>query len=208
MAATVLFDLRRENLSQLIDYWIESKRFETGKAICDYFGLEHTYIVQLLNSKRQIGEKAARELEQKLRLEPHCLDQTIFNVTDVIKQDTQCFDMQSVDAELIQLDVSKAHLQIPDYLNLAIQHYLIWVKSDAYRPYLKIGDILLLDREKSIQAQNQVCVYFKNGYQLILFYLKEDLIHQHFQSLDGKRKVSFQLLDIEQIHRIEAIITT
>ena len=208
MSATALFELRRENLSKIIDHWIESKRFETGKAICEYFGLEPSYIAQLVNSKRQVGEKAARELEQKLRLEQHCLDQTIFNVTAVIKQDIQSFEMQMVEAELFQLQARKSYVHIPDYLNLALQHYLIWVKNNAYQPDLKIGDILILDRQKSIQAQNRVCVYLKNGYQLILVYLKEDLIHLHFQSMDSKRKVCFQLSDIEKMHRIEAIITT
>lgn len=63
MSTTELFERRRENLSRIIDQWIASQRFKTGKEICEYYGLSATYVAQLLNSKRQIGEKAARELE-------------------------------------------------------------------------------------------------------------------------------------------------
>jgi hypothetical protein len=36
MSAHEFFDIRRQNLTQLIDQWIESQQFKTGKEICDY----------------------------------------------------------------------------------------------------------------------------------------------------------------------------
>ena len=70
MSATAVFELRRENLTKIIDGLIAAKKFKTGKEICEHYDLSASYISQLLNSHRQIGEKSARELEQKLGLEP------------------------------------------------------------------------------------------------------------------------------------------
>ena len=69
MSATEIFELRRNNLAKVIDQLIDSQQFQNGKEICEHFGLSAAYITQLLNSKRQIGEKVARELEQQLSLE-------------------------------------------------------------------------------------------------------------------------------------------
>jgi transcriptional regulator with XRE-family HTH domain len=76
MSATEIFERRRNNLAKVIDLLIETQQFKTGKEICEHFGLSASYIAQLLNSKRQIGEKAARELEQQLGLDVFILDQS------------------------------------------------------------------------------------------------------------------------------------
>src|SRR5690606_41712944 len=75
MRATEIFERRRNNLAKVIDLLIETQQFKTGKEICEHFGLSASYIAQLLNSKRQIGEEAARELEQQLGLDTLILDQ-------------------------------------------------------------------------------------------------------------------------------------
>ena len=83
MSATEIFELRRNNLAKVIDQLIDSQQFNNGKEICEHFGLSAAYITQLLNSKRQIGEKAARELEQQLGLESLILDRAEVPVIEV-----------------------------------------------------------------------------------------------------------------------------
>ena len=83
MSATEIFELRRNNLAKVIDQLIDSQQFKNGKEICEHFGLSAAYITQLLNSKRQIGEKAARELEQQLGLESLILDRAEAHVIEV-----------------------------------------------------------------------------------------------------------------------------
>lgn len=207
MNATALFELRRENLSKMIDHWIESKRFETGKAICEYFDLEPAYIAQLLNSKRQIGEKSARALEQKMGLDALSLDQTQLNVVEVKLDAISGFEMQVVDAELFQLKPIQFDLKTMSFLNLNPLHYFIFVTSQVYQPVLRVGDVMVCDRDVSLKQHDRVCVYLSNGFQLIVEYLSQAEQRYSFQSLDGKRQVYLQQSDVEHIHRLVAIIS-
>ena len=106
MSTTELFERRRENLSRIIDQWIASQRFKTGKEICEYYGLSATYVAQLLNSKRQIGEKAARELEQQLGLKSMSLDQQELQLEQVKNTLVpHLYSMQAVEQELFCLNL-------------------------------------------------------------------------------------------------------
>lgn len=207
MSATAIFELRRENLSKIIDHWIASKRFETGKAMCEHFDVEPAYIAQLLNSKRQIGEKSARALEQKLGLEPFRLDQEKLAMVEVQEQKTTCFDMHIVDAELFQLKPRQVDLNTFGFLNLTPSHYLICIPATIYQPVLRAGDILILDQNASAKINDRVCVYLNNGCQLILEYLSETELLYAFQSLDAKRQVNFQKTDVEHMHHLVAIVS-
>lgn len=207
MNATALFELRRENLSKMIDHWIASKRFETGKSMCEHFDLEPAYIAQLLNSKRQIGEKSARELEQKMGLDALSLDQTQLNVVEVKLNVISGFEMQVVDAELFQLKPIQFDLKRMSFLNLNPSHYLIFVRSQVYQPILRVGDVMICDPEISPKQHDRVCVYLSNGFQLIVEYLSQAEQRYSFQSLDGKRQVYLKQSDVEHIHRLVAIIS-
>lgn len=207
MNATALFELRRENLSKMIDHWIASKRFETGKSMCEHFDLEPAYIAQLLNSKRQIGEKSARALEQKMGLDALSLDQTQLNIVEVKLDAISGFEMQVVDAELFQLKPIQFDLKTMPFLNLNPLHYLIFVASQVYQPVLRVGDVMVCDRDVSLKQHDRVCVYLSNGFQLIVEYLSQAEQCYSFQSLDGKRQVYLQQSDVEHIHRLVAIIS-
>ena len=208
MSATAIFELRRENLTKIIDGLIAAKKFKTGKEICEHYALSASYISQLLNSHRQIGEKSARELEQKLGLEPLCLDQKEPNFVDVTaEREFPCFEMQIIDAELFQLKPSKVNLDTVGFLNLTPSHYLICMPATIYQPVLRVGDILILDQNASAKINDRVCVYLSNGCQLILEYLSQTELLYAFQSLDAKRQVNFQKTDVEYMHRLVAIVS-
>lgn len=64
--------IRRENLRQLVDQH-KSNKAAFGRR----YGVDPTYISQLLNKHRNFGEKAARNMEGKLKLKPFTLDSPI-----------------------------------------------------------------------------------------------------------------------------------
>lgn len=207
MNVTALFELRRENLSKMIDHWIASKRFETGKVMCEYFDLEPAYIAQLLNSKRQIGEKSARTLEQKMGLDALSLDRTELDFVEAKLEAISCFEMQVVDAELFQLKPIQFDLKTMSFLNLNPSHYLVFVTSQVYQPILRIGDVMICDRDISPKQHDRVCVYLSNDFQLIVEFLSQTEQHYSFQSLDETRQVHFQKQDVEKIHRVVAFVS-
>jgi len=52
----------------------EIRKFPTLAAFARHYGLDSTYLSQLLNGHRNLGEKAARNLEAKLDWAPHSMD--------------------------------------------------------------------------------------------------------------------------------------
>jgi len=211
MSATEIFERRRNNLAKVIDLLIETQQFKTGKEICEHFGLSASYIAQLLNSKRQIGEKAARELEQQLGLDVFILDQSDelkVELSPTLEQGG-LFQMQVVQQQaftLIPIDSALSFNQ--DIFHLQSQHYAIQVAGRYYFPSLKPGWWLVCDNQAELSTAGILCVYLLNGLQLILQLVSETQDHYEFQSLDESRKVVFQKTDIEKIHPVISIIPT
>src|SRR5690606_32674736 len=211
MSATEIFERRRNNLAKVIDLLIETQQFKTGKEICEHFGLSAPYMAQLLNSKRQIGEKAARELEQQLGLDVLILVQSAepkVELASVPAQGTQ-FQMQVIEQQafaLISLDSALSFNQ--DIFHLQAQHYAIQVAGPYYFPSLKSGWWLICDKQAGLPISCMLCIYLVNGLQLILQLVSEAQDHYEFQSLDEHRQVIFQKTDIEKIHPVIAIIPT
>jgi transcriptional regulator with XRE-family HTH domain len=211
MSATEIFERRRNNLAKVIDLLIETQQFKTGKEICEHFGLSASYIAQLLNSKRQIGEKAARELEQQLGLDVFILDQSDelkVELSPTLEQGG-LFQMQVLQQQaftLIPIDSALSFNQ--DIFHLQSQHYAIQVAGRYYFPSLKPGWWLICDKQAELSTAGILCVYLLNGLQLILQMVSETQDHYEFQSLDESRKVVFQKTDIEKIHPVISIIPT
>lgn len=211
MSATEIFERRRNNLAKVIDLLIETQQFKTGKEICEHFGLSASYIAQLLNSKRQIGEKAARELEQQLGLDVLILDQSAEPKVELAPVPAQgtLFQMQVVQQQafsLIPIDSALSFNQ--DIFHLQAQHYAIQVAGPYYFPSLKSGWWLICYKQAELSTAGILCVYLVNGLQLILQLVSEAQDHYEFQSLDEHRQVIFQKTDIEKIHPVIAIIPT
>src|SRR5690606_31278183 len=178
---------------------------------CEHFGLSASYIAQLLNSKRQIGEKAARELEQQLGLDTLILDQSAEPKVELapIPEQGVLFQMQVVQQQafsLIPIDSALSFNQ--DIFHFQAQHYAIQVAGPYYFPSLKPGWWLICDKQAELSTAGILCVYLLNGLQLILQLVSEARDHYEFQSLDENRKVVFQKNDIEKIHPVIAILPT
>jgi len=67
---TVPAIIRRDNLKRLLEDRFKGRIAELGRAL----GQDDAYVWQLLNSKRNIGERVARKIEAKLDLAPGALD--------------------------------------------------------------------------------------------------------------------------------------
>lgn len=211
MSVTEIFERRRNNLAKVIDLLIETQQFKTGKEICEHFGLSASYIAQLLNSKRQIGEKAARELEQQLGLDALILDQSAEPKVELspLSEQGGLFQMQVVQQQafaLIPIDSALSFNQ--DIFYLQAQHYAIQVAGPYYVPSLKPGWWLICNEQVEASGSDILCVYLLNGLQLILQLVSDTQDHYEFQSLNETRKVVFQKTDIEKIHPVIAILPT
>lgn len=207
MSAPEIFERRRHHLTKVIDQLIDTQQFKTGKEICEHFGLSAAYIAQLLNSKRQIGEKVARELEQQLGLARLILDQTVepkIELATAIDR-VVLFQMQVVQQQAFKLNPIDSTVSFnPDIFHLQVQHYAIQVAERYYFPLLKPDWWLVCDKE--LPVFGMCCVYLANGLQLILEGVGEAQDTYEFQSLDENRKVIFQKTDIEKIHPVIAIL--
>ena len=207
MSAPEIFERRRHHLTKVIDQLIDTQQFKTGKEICEHFGLSAAYIAQLLNSKRQIGEKVARELEQQLGLARLILDQTVepkIELATAIDR-VVLFQMQVVQQQAFKLNPIDSTVSFnPDIFHLQVQHYAIQVAERYYFPSLKPDWWLVCDKE--LPVLGMCCVYLANGLQLILEELGEAQDVYEFRSLDENRKVIFQKTDIEKIHPVIAIL--
>ncbi|WP_347463875.1 hypothetical protein ABEF85_12350 [Acinetobacter thermotolerans] len=208
MSTTELFERRRENLNKIIDQWIATARFKTGKEICEHYGLSAAYVAQLLNSKRQIGEKAARELEQQLGLEPLCLDQQEVAAESQVKNVPALYSMQTVEQELFRLHQFELNnYQISSLIQLQPQHYVVKVSGEYYLPILKPEWWLVCDSQQRPTPQDLLCVQLINELCLILQLYNETEQELHCQSLNGKRQVRFQKQDILQADVVIAILS-
>mgnify|MGYP003545169924 FL=1 len=211
MSVTEIFERRRNNLAKVIDLLIETQQFKTGKEICEHFGLSASYIAQLLNSKRQIGEKAARELEQQLGLNALILDQSAEPKVELspLSEHGRLFQMQVVQQQAFALIPIDSALSFNlDIFHLQVQHYAIQVAGPYYVPSLKPGWWLICEKQVEVSASDILCVYLLNGLQLILQLVSDAQDYYEFQSLDEHRQVIFQKTDIEKIHPVIAILPT
>lgn len=209
MSATELFEARRHNLNHVFDELINTAQFKTGKEICEYYGLEASYIAQLLNSKRQIGEKAARELEQQLQLAPYLLDQTDIEprLRSLTRVDFQFYTIQTVQQQLFQLQpmqIDKINTQALSYWSN--HHYAIQMQDQWYAPILKQKWWVICHKGQLVQADDWVCVHLNNGLNLFLQFMKQNETSVYLQSLDEQRQVTFQQQDVLKIDKIVALL--
>ena len=198
MSHLELFNLRRGNLDKAINQLIESKAFKNGKEICEHYGISVLYVTGLLNSKRQIGEKAARELEQQLHLKPYFLDT---EQTDVVQPHLNCeyYAMHSVQQELFELRKIKHEISQLVALQCTATQFLIQILGQAYAPMLKAAWWLVCDQQQQCVKSDWVCVQLENQLCLILEFISEIEDEIHLKSLDGNRYITFQKSDVQQL---------
>lgn len=208
MSATEIFEIRRRNLTQLLDYWIAGQQFKTGKEICEHYGLDATYIAQLLNSKRQMSRQAAREVEQKLQLPLEWLDQVVAEMVEVAQQSTalECYAMDIIEQQLFRTKLLGQALIHLAQIDPHFQGYMLQVSQMCNHSILKPNWYLLLQKKVIPQSQDLVCIQLENQMALMLYYDRQQSKDLHFYTLDDQRPLQFHQDDIIAIDVVQALL--
>ncbi|WP_147395682.1 hypothetical protein [Acinetobacter cumulans] len=216
-----LSERRRDNLNQWFEHLMQTQ-FQTGKAICEHYGLSVAEVSQLLNSHRPISQKTARLLEQQLQLAEGALDleemlqyctqqvqvsQPLHHIS--IGQKIEHYAMASVQAQVFALEISSDVLSANVDLHgqSSKDVYQIGITGSDYAPMLNAGWTVLCNRALDAQAQDWVCVKLVNELCLFLQFVRTTTTEHYFQSLDQQKAVSFACADVRHIDPIVMIYT-
>lgn len=201
-------DLRRERLATWFDAQIESKRFKNGKEICDYYAVPVLSITALLNSKRAIGEKTARELEQQFQLGHLFLDHSNSDVTSTeLHRATKnkYFEMQRLGQGLFQLQVVCLE-SLTDLEVLSDEQYWLIVNGSDYAPILEDTWAVLCTADYNVHEWQLYVVKLITGACLILKLQDWNETEYRMRSLDGQRQLILLQADLAWMHAIIRIV--
>ena len=216
-----LSEQRRDNLNQWFEYLMQTQ-FQTGKAICEHYGLSVAEVSQLLNSHRPISQKTARLLEQQLQLPDGALDsenilqqyahppalEQLQNI-DHRHHDIQMYEMARVEKQAFHLILSPEGYNID--LDSQTYHpndvYGVRIVEANYAPMLNVGWTVLCNRSLDIKMQDWGCVKLVNNICLFLQFLQSTQTHHYFQSLDQQKAVNFACTDVLHMDPIVMIYT-
>ena len=106
--------LRRINLRTAIDAELKNKGFKNDVAFCDHYDLNPSHISQLINGHGSFGERAARNLENKVGWEIGLLDLESRNETSSINKDGGIF-LSPIEFKSADTKGRSSNVQIPVY---------------------------------------------------------------------------------------------
>jgi transcriptional regulator with XRE-family HTH domain len=205
MSSHEIFEIRRENLNKVISLLISENGYKTGAELCKRHNLSASYISQLLNSHRQIGEKAAREIENKLGIPLRYLDEIdASNIGVEVSVWASLYEMKILQDELFKLE-DKKKIKLKKCLNIEKHQYFIKVVGDKYFPTLHDGWYVLCDPIIDPVVLDYLYVKLVNQMCLILEFISEKDGSYNFQSLNGTRRISLRNEDIRSLHIILGI---
>lgn len=82
-------DIRRANLRHIIDQAVAHGEAKNDTDFCIQRDLNQSYVSQVLNGKRPIGERSASNIEEKLNLRAGTLDQAIAQSNEISKHEVR-----------------------------------------------------------------------------------------------------------------------
>ena len=205
MSTHEIFEVRRKNLNNVISLLIAKNGYKTGAELCKRHNLSASYISQLLNSHRQIGEKAAREIENKLEIPVRYLDEIdSSNIEIEVSVLASLYEMKILQDEIFKLENEKK-INLKKKLKIESHQYFIKVIGHKYFPSLHDGWYLLCDPKIDPVVLDYLYVELVNQMCLILEFISEKDGSYNFQSLNGKRRISLRNEDIQSLHVILGI---
>jgi phage repressor protein C with HTH and peptisase S24 domain len=165
-----LAEIRRENLRR----WMEARSM-TGTQLAEKIGSGRAYASLLFNPSRYFGEKAARHIEEKLRMpkgyldsstkevlatdnwrRPEELDDEVFGlVHQVGMRVAEDGSIQSVPARLPPLPFDKRWL-ISRSVTASDRLRICRVPNAAMEPYLRAGDVVMVDSAQTVIQDGEV----------------------------------------------------
>lgn len=85
--------IRRENLRLIVD------GFKSKAEFARRYDVDPTYVSQILNGHRKLGEKAARNLEEAIRLDPLALDSVPTELAALIAKERKAENQRNYQEE-------------------------------------------------------------------------------------------------------------
>jgi len=152
--------VRLDHLKQLIESRFEGNAGRAAKAL----NRSHTFIWQLVNKKRAIGEDTARHIEQSLGLAWGALDQ---DSTGALRQATQLtvirddgtqqtFRMVPEVEFTAGLNKKKRGAFCPCPIECSGGTVAVKVLTDSLQPHFRAGDDVFIDKEQREIVDNKV----------------------------------------------------
>lgn len=200
-------ELRQRNLRKILDDAVSSGISKNDADFCSQHDLNPSYISQMLNGHRSIGEKSARNIERKIGLQDKALDEDVIKnpvsaVVNAPMQPVHNFDLYKV--PLI------AHDQIVNWLNwhstqklddvscpiniiewlytdmdiskLAFMHDII---DDAMASQYLVGHRVLIEPEISPAPADDVCAYVEG----------KGIVFRRYKEVNAKGDFELQALN-------------
>ena len=167
-------EIRLKNLTLILEKIEKEKGLNSFAKIAKEYDLNASYLSQLMNGNRQIGERSARSLEEKLKLERFSLDncptQSSINPNNELTPITEWDDSTPLDDDEAEIPFYKdiafacGHGAVNDDVthetrklrmgkrtlsNLGVMPenaFAVTARDDSMMPYVQDGDTIYIDK--------------------------------------------------------------
>lgn len=159
--------IRRMNLKKFISEYLDSGKYKNYAEFCTNKGLEASYLSQILNGHRNIGERSARNLELKIGLSQKSLDNptTIQGIKEQLQNQELPVKMIPILTmsqakkwrEYVKGTLKASDYTFTDYSGSSMdQLFCVLVNDPSMFPRFQIGDKLIIDPTASPEPSDFV----------------------------------------------------
>jgi len=188
-----------------------------AKEFADQYDLDASYISQLLNGHRPLGDKAARTLEIKLGLQPGALvmppvDEHARSGLEPGPDFTRPFKRASIagTAQLgpngywDALEATEGWIDVP---TSDPDVYSLRVRGDSMAPAIRNGWVVWCEPNHQLIPGEYVMLRCNNGQSMVKELLFENAEEVSLGAVnDNYGRITFQRRDIEQLHYVGGIV--
>ena len=217
--------VRRLNLKAVLDNAMQLGIATNAADFCKQKNVEPSYISQLINGHRNIGERSARNLEHNLGLNPGALDEEVLSFNSENKQDISknieitrrigyqvnrwvtiraCSKMNNDGLYIINAE-NTTEGYVPS-LTASVSAYAVKASNGVLHPAIRDGWLAVCDPDAPLVPTEYVEVEMKNKYRAIREFLaKTDDIYI-LQDIKTGDRITLDIMDIEAVTAIIDII--
>lgn len=196
---------RRSNLKQLTD------ASGSISAFARKHGFDPTYISQMLNGHRNIGEKTARKLEVAAGKPPGWLDGT--DAASIIEPAGAPRFMRQVPIKgLARLGDDGYYEDIEqdgwvESYSPDPQAYGIRVKGDSMHPAIRNGAIVVVEPNSACTPMEYVAIALASGQKMVKELVAQREMDVVVESVNGNQRQTIERADILQMHPVAAVVS-
>lgn len=204
---------RRANLAQIIEDRFGGKTADCARAI----GRLDAQLWAVLNGVRNIGERLARDIEEKLNLPTGSLDQlpgeahgfvarspvAVYNGVPVVGT-----AQLGEDGYHLPLDYPVGHGDgFVRYPSHDANAYALRVKGDSMRPRIKPGEFVLIEPNTEPKPGEEVLVRTKDGRVMVkVLDFRRDGVLQLSSINEAHRPITIEEAEVDLLHFVAAIV--